>query len=271
MLNVNKLVYKGTVLGLRVHMANTSNELCVDTTIENLGVIKKLFKEDEITWLKDYQLYLQDGKYKTSMFSEIYAIEVEDENLLNLILGVERTAGKMLKSHQKKYTSWFYIELSGHTSSLFKEDINFIKKWYYIRYLLKSESFYIHLYEDMHTSLRAFVNYTRTPNVKETERILLSTLEKFKSEVNPYYILFQDTHETTGWSIYDLNSYIHGGEPLYRKNNNQYMYLKYIDHVYLTRIDLHECFDGFGNEGAYNVYDYALVDVDKSDDENQYE
>lgn len=99
-----------------------------------------MFKEDEVAWLKDDELYLQDGEYKTSKFLETFAIEIEDENLLNLILGVERTAWEYLKTCQKKYNSWFYIEFSVTTVFLCKEVIDFIKKWYYIRYLFKSES-----------------------------------------------------------------------------------------------------------------------------------
>lgn len=219
-----------------------------------------MFKEDEVVWLKDDELHLQDGEYKTSKFLETFAIEIEDENLLNLILGVEKTAKEYLKTCQKKYNSWFYIEFSETTVFLRKEEIDFIKKWYYIRYLFKSESFPIRLYEPHPYEFKAIVNYTWTPDAMEKERILISTLEKFNSRSDLHYILL------VGYkcSICDLNSYIHGEEPLYYSTDtgmDGYMYLKCKEQAYLRRINLKECNDIEGNEGASNEYDYTLVDV----------
>lgn len=263
MLNVARLVYNGEVLGLRIRMVNTSNYLCVDTSINNLGIIKKLFKEDEIGWLKNFQLYLQDEEYKTSTFLENFAMEVEDEGLLNLILEVEKIAEKYLKDYSERYDPWFYIKFTRSSSIFPKERIDFIKKWYYIRYLLRSESFYIRLCEDDYYLCKAIVNYTCDPDVGKNERILLSTLEKFNSKGNPRYIVVKDTYEEEDWRVYDLSSYIHGGEPLcYNSEGNEFE--KY--QASLVFINLNECYEegvsySYYDGGVSDDYDYMLVDM----------
>ena len=46
MISCQKLKYKGRILGIRVYFENTPDYLCVDTIIENLSLVKEMFKDE---------------------------------------------------------------------------------------------------------------------------------------------------------------------------------------------------------------------------------
>ena len=245
-INLIKLVYNGEVKGIRVCLRNTSDRLCVDTDYENLKAIQDVFSEDEIKWLKEEELSLQDGTFKTSTDQEYFSMEVEDEKLLSTILQIEKDAEEFKEDSSEEGNSWFYIDLY-YTYISSEKYVEFIKKWYFIRYAVKSSNFSIRLQsggDDCY--YKALVNYSWCgPSTGEDKKTILSLLKKFNRTDEPIYLLSRDTYDVEDWSIYDLDSYIQGDDPIcYKFDEDEYDY--YAEKAQLVYTDLTECADSLG-------------------------
>lgn len=255
-LELIKLVRNGETLGIRVCLRNTSDRLCVDTDYENLNTIQYAFSEDEIKWLKEEELSLQDGTLKTSTDQEYFSMEVENEGLLSNILQIERDAEEFKEDSSKEGNSWFYTDLY-YTPISSENFVEFIKKWYFIRYAVKSSNFSIHLEsggDDCY--YKALVSYSCCgPFTEENKNTILSLLKMFNTTDKPIYLLSRDTYDVEDWSIYNLDSYIQGGEPIcYKFEEDEYN--KYIEKVQLVYTDLTECADSLGCDDE--EFDYLL-------------
>lgn len=251
-----KLVRDGEILGIRVCLRNTSDRLCVDTDYKNLEVIQRVFKEDEIEWLKEEELSLQDGTFKTSTDQEYFSMEVEDEKLLSTILQIEKDAEEFKEDSSEEGNSWFYIDLY-YTSISSEKLVDFIKKWYFIRYAVKSSNFSIRLQsggDDCY--YKALVNYSWCgPSTGEDKKTILSLLKKFNRTDEPIYLLSRDTYDVEDWSIYDLDSYIQGDDPIcYKFDEDEYD--DYAEKAQLVYTDLTECADSLGCDDE--KFDYLL-------------
>lgn len=255
-INLIRLVHNGEVKGVRVCLRNTSDCLCVDTDYENLKAIQDVFSEDEIKWLKEEELSLQDGEYKTSTDREYSAMEVEDEKLLSIILKVEREAENFIEDHSEEGNDWFYVDL--YHRGVYKQLIEFIKKWYFIRYTIQKSEFDIRLQDGGDDCyFKAVVSYSWNSYIEEPRKQLLSLLNRFNKTDKPIYMLARDSYEMEDWSIYDLDSYIKKGEPIcYKFEEDEYD--KYIGKVQLVYTDLTECADTLGCSD--DEYDSLIVD-----------
>lgn len=207
MISCQKLKYRGCTFGIRIYFENSSDYLCVDTNIENLSIVKEMFKDEGgIYWVEDADIFLDDGVYKTLTNEENYAIEVEDKSLLRLMLTVEKGIGNSV---------WVDLSVGDRNLSQDKKFRDFIIKWYIIGGSIKSGINICR--EDDHVKLG--VDKNNSSKITDVLRLLEKLNKKFNKEDSLLFVVKHVSQEEQNEYLFDIEGFLKD-EPIESKDSS---------------------------------------------------